>query len=41
MGRKKKRNPKAPKIDWRTILITGALEFLIGLLLDFISRMLD
>ena len=39
MGRKKKRKPKAPKIDWRTILITGALDFLVGLLLLIIDKM--
>ncbi len=39
MGRKKKRKLKAPKIDWPSILITGAINFLVGLLLLLIEKL--
>jgi hypothetical protein len=38
MGKRKKRKPKAPKIDWYSILITGAIDFLVGLLLLVIDK---
>ena len=39
MNRKRKRKLKAPKIEWQSILITGAINFLIGLLLLVIDKM--
>lgn len=41
MPTQKKKKPRAAKIDWRQILIQAAIDFIIGLLLDAINRLLS
>lgn len=41
MTTQKKKKPRAAKIDWRQILIQAAIDFIIGLLLDAINRLLS
>ena len=40
MGRKNGKKSNAPQFDWRSILITGAVDFLIGFLLLVLDKIM-
>lgn len=40
MGKPKKKKPKAPQIDWPSILIGGAIDFTVGLLLLILDKII-
>jgi hypothetical protein len=41
MANQKKKKPTAPKIEWTSILVSGAVDFFIGLLLLIIEKIIQ
>lgn len=40
MGKRKKKKPKAAKIDWRQLLVQAAIDFLVGFLLLIVGKLI-
>lgn len=40
MGKPKKKKSKAPQVDWTSILISGAIDFLVGFLLLVLDKIM-